>query len=102
MSKLPLPRGRASTLTGLLTHYLPEVPVPPEDFLREALRGETQVRLMVLSLLMRGYTPEQISGSFGNTRQAVLDMAKKTLRSAVKRFLGLPRYHVKGRQRRVR
>ena len=97
MGKLPKPYRPTTTLTDIYLKYLPS-PAPPEDFIRESLRGESTTRLMVISLLLKGYSPEQISGAFGNTRQAVNDMAKKTMRQVWKKVTGQPRYYITGRK----
>ena len=95
MGRLPKPYRNTTTLGALYRKYLLE-DAPPEDFIRESIRGESTTRLMVVSLTLRGYSPEQISGAFGNTRQAVNDMLRKTFRAVWKRINNKPRYYLKG------
>ena len=100
MGKIPKPARPETSLTALWEKYL-KSPSPDSEFIKAAIRAESSARLMVLTLLTKGYSPEQISGAFGNTRQAVDDMARKTLRSAWKRINNIPRYYIKGRKART-
>jgi hypothetical protein len=95
MGRLPKPYRKTTTLGALYRKYLLE-DAPEEDFIKAAIRTESVTRLMVLSLTLRGYSPEQISGAFGNTRQAVNDMIRKTMRKIWKTVNNKPRYYLKG------
>ena len=101
MGKLPKPHRKTTTLADLYRKFTLDSS-PPEDFLRESLRGESTVRLMVISLTLRGYSPEQISGAFGNTRQAVNDMLRKTMRQVWKKVNNKPRYYLTGHPGRAK
>lgn len=97
MGRLPKPYRKTTTLGALYRKYLLE-DAPSDDFIREAIRTESPRRLMVISLVLNGYSPEQISGALGNTRQAVGDMVRKTMRQVWKRINNMPRYYLKGRK----
>ena len=96
MGQLPKPYRKPTTLWALYRKYNGES-APPE-YIKECLKEETTTRLMVVTLLLKGYSPEQISGAFGNTRQAVNDMVRKTMRQVWKRINNKPRYYLKGRK----
>ena len=95
MGRIPKPYRPTTTLPDIYRKFMLENP-PEEDYIKAALRTESTTRLMVLSLTLRGYSPEQISGALSNTRQAVNDMLRKTMRKVWKVVNNKPRYYLKG------
>lgn len=96
-SLIPRPQCPPATLLTLYRHYTKDYKAPKE-LVHTLVRQDSDQRLLVVSLRMKGYSYAQISGAMGVSARNVLYLCEKTMLRAWRVINRVPRYYKVGRK----
>lgn len=95
LSLIPRPTHPPVPLLKLYQKHTKDL-LAPEELVRCLVRQDTDSRILVISLVMKGYSHVQISGALGITKQSVLEQVQRSMKRVWKIVNKIPRYHVRG------
>lgn len=96
-SLIPRPQHAPITLLALYRRYTKDYKARAE-LVHTLLRQDTDQRVLVVSLVMKGYSCPQISGAMELNRRGVLRLVQAAMLRAWRIINQIPRYHKVGRK----
>lgn len=97
-NNIPKPAGKPVTLSTLYASYTQDTKAP-EELVRTVLRQDTDSRLLVVSLRLRGFSNVQIAGALGVRPRSVIGQVSRAMFAAWKVIHNKPRYYKIGRKK---